>query len=115
MTQTLPPPLTQSGQRAWAAIIHIGGLLLGFVPSLVGFLILRHRGDLIREHTQTALNFQLNVLIGAIICWALSYIVIGLFIAIPLALFDIVESVVAAVVAAKGQHFEYPLAIRFVK
>lgn len=50
MSTTPPPPanpyatpaqpLNPSDEKLWATLIHIGGILFGFLPSLIGYLVL---------------------------------------------------------------------------
>ncbi|HEY4270210.1 MAG TPA: DUF4870 domain-containing protein [Galbitalea sp.] len=56
-------------------------------PSLIGYLIAKDRGGFIRDHTRTALNFQLTALIGY----------------------------VAAMASGEGRLYNYPIAIEFIK
>jgi uncharacterized protein len=110
-----PPPLSPNDQRLWATLIHIGGILFGVLPSLVGFLVLKDRGAFIRQHTRAALNFQLTVLIAIFAGSVLSIIVIGAFLLFAVGVLDLIFSILAAVAANSGQLYRYPLSIEFIK
>jgi uncharacterized protein len=110
-----PPPLSPNDQRLWATLIHIGGILFGVLPSLVGFLVLKDRGAFIRQHTRAALNFQLTVLIAIFAGSVLSIIVIGAFLLFAVGVLDLIFCILAAVAANSGQLYRYPLSIEFIK
>jgi uncharacterized Tic20 family protein len=110
-----PAPLSPSDQRLWATLIHLGGIFFGILPSLIGYLVLRDRGDFVREHTRVALNFHINVLIAAIIFTFLTLILIGAFLLLALAILIIVFSILAAVAANGGRYYQYPLSYQFIK
>lgn len=123
MSETTPPPanpyetvqpMSPSDEKLWATLIHVGGILFGFLPALIGYLVLRDRGPFIREHSATALNFQLTMLLAYVIGVITSVIIIGLFILLAVWVAVIVFGIVAALAANRGQTYTYPLAIRFV-
>ena len=110
-----PQPLSPSDEKLWATLVHVGGIFFGFLPALIGYLVLKDRGPFIREHTATALNFQITALdrrgrrdpavvrphrvLRADRRRACSIVVF---------------SIIAAVAANAGQRYTYPLAIPFV-
>ncbi|MBK4346593.1 DUF4870 domain-containing protein [Lacisediminihabitans changchengi] len=114
-TPTAVPPLSASDERLWATLIHVGGIVFHFLPALIGYLVLRDRGAFIHQQTRTALNFQLTVLAGYIVGIFTSWFIVGLLVLLAVAALNIVFSVIAAVAANTGEHYEYPLAIRFIR
>ena len=111
----LPAPMTPEDQRLWATLVHVGGIFLGFVSPLVGYLVLKDRGAFIRSHTATALNFQLTMLIAYIVGSILLFVLIGILVLLAIAIVWIVFSILAAIAANKGQPYKYPLAIEFIR
>jgi uncharacterized Tic20 family protein len=110
-----PQPMSPADEKLWATLVHLGGLFVGFLAPLIGFLILRDRGPFIRAHTATALNFQLTLLIAYIAGVVLSVVVIGIFILLAAYVLNIVLCIVAAVKANRGDWYTYPLTISFVR
>nr|WP_286346742.1 DUF4870 domain-containing protein [Frondihabitans sucicola] len=102
-------------ERLWATLIHIGGIPFGFLPSLIGYLVLRDRGPFIREHTRAALNFQLTMLIGYVIGAILTIVFIGTLIIFAVGIVIIIFSIIAAIAANRGQYYRYPISIEFIK
>ena len=109
-----PQQLSPADEKLWATLVHLGGILFNWIPALVGYLVLKDRGPFIREHTATALNFQITIFIAYFICGLLVIIGIGLLIGLVIWVLSIVFSVIAAVKANQGEYYTYPLAIRFV-
>jgi uncharacterized Tic20 family protein len=122
----LPPPpppqspyqqsaqLSPSDEKLWATLIHIGGIFFGFLPSLIGYLILKDKGPFVRAHTATALNFQITMTIALVVGSILTLVLIGVVIIIAVYVLIIVFSIIAAVKANQGQPYSYPLTIKFV-
>jgi uncharacterized Tic20 family protein len=125
MSDVPPPPpqnpyavntqLSPADEKLWSTLVHVGGIFFNFIPALIGYLILKDRGPFVREHTATALNFQLTVLIAYIICYILFFILIGGLLLLAVSIVNIVFCILAAIAASRGQRYVYPLAIRFVK
>ena len=107
-------PLSPSDEKLWATLIHVGGILFGFLPAVIGYLILRDRGPFVRAHTATAFNFQLTIVIAYAVGFVTSLIGIGVLILLAAGVVDLVFSILAAVAANSGQQYVYPLAIKFV-
>lgn len=107
-------PLSPADEKLWATLIHIGGIFFGWIPPLIGYLVLKDRGPFVRAHTATALNFQLTMLIGYVIGFATFFLIIGFFVFAAIGILTIVFGILAAVAANSGQYYTYPLSIKFV-
>jgi uncharacterized Tic20 family protein len=123
MSDATPPPaqpyqptpqMNPADERLWATLVHIGGIFFNFIPALIGYLVLKDRGPFVREHTATALNFQITLAIAYVVGWVLLVVGIGLLILLAVWVVNIVFSIIAAVRANAGQPYVYPIAIRFV-
>ena len=109
-----PAQLSPADEKLWATLIHVGGILFGFLPALIGYLVLKDKGPFIRTHTATALNFQITLLIAYIVGGILSLVIIGVFILLAAWVLSIVFGIIAAMKANQGQFYTYPLSIKFV-
>jgi uncharacterized Tic20 family protein len=108
-------PLGPTDERMWSTLIHVGGIVLGFLAPLLGYLLLKDRSAFVGENARNALNFQLTVLIGYAASVVLMLVLIG-FLTYPLVwVLSIVLSILAAVAANRGEVYRYPLAIAFIK
>jgi len=122
MSESTPPadpyttvqPLSPSDEKLWATLIHIGGILFGFLPALIGYIVLKDRGPFIRHHSATALNFQLTLIIAYAVGTVTSLILIGLFVLLAAWVLSVIFGIIAAMAANKGEYYTYPLTIKFV-
>ena len=112
---TPPAPLSPDDQRLWATLVHVGGLVIGFWASLIGYLVLKDRGDFVRQHARTALNFHITMLIALAAGFILSLVFIGFFVIFAVYVVIFVFSILAAIAANRGQLYRYPLTIEFIK
>jgi uncharacterized Tic20 family protein len=115
--------------RMWAMFCHLAGLA-GFLPisaaigSVIAPLVLwqikKKEDPFIDKNGKEAVNFQISMLlyslIGSVAC-AVTCVGIPLipFIVGIIGIIDIIFLLIAAVKANNGEHYRYPLAIRFIK
>jgi uncharacterized Tic20 family protein len=111
------PPLRPDEERTWALLAHLGGILFGFVPALVIWLVFKGRGPFLEDQAKEALNFQITLILAYIAAGILTAITFGL--ASPLLfvpwIASIVFGILAAVAVNKGQWYRYPATLRLVK
>ena len=106
----------------WAMLCHIVGLGWLIVPAIGGIIgplivwqIKKDLSPFVDQNGKEALNFQISMLIYAIVAALLIMACVGSFL-LPLVLIaDIVFAIIAAVKSANGQTYRYPLTIRFIK
>lgn len=125
-----PVPMTPADETSWATLGHLSWLLGAVVgvpvlSTLVVYLVLRERGPFVRHHTAQALAFQLSLLIyasvGALAAVLLVVASAGLLLpvvglaALGLVAAAIALPVVAAVAAARGRWYRYPLTLPLVR
>lgn len=113
--QAAPAPLSPADEKLWATLTHVGGIFFGFLPALIVYLVLKDRGPFVHQHSATALNFQLTMLIAYVIGFVTAFILIGFLILFAVMILVIILSIMAAIAANNGQPYKYPLAIEFVK
>ena len=108
-------------ERVWATITHLGIVASFIVPMgniilpLILWLVFKEKSAYIEYHSKEALNFQLTMIIAAIIGGVLSFIFIGIPILIAVLVVDVVYSVIAAIKANQGEMYLYPVSWRMVK
>lgn len=107
--------------RKWASLCHIvalSGLIgngVGFVLGpLVVWLIKKDEYSFVEEQGKEAINFQITMIIAAIISGILTVIVIGIFLLIAVGIVMIAFPIVAAIKSSRGEHYRYPFTIRFI-
>lgn len=111
-----------SDARLWAMIAHLAGFLGYFLPvigSLIGPLIVwQLKKDLhpyVNEQAKEALNFQITVMIAALVCVLLMLVVIGFLLIWVVAVGAIVLMIIAAIKANEGAPYRYPFCLRLIK
>lgn len=114
-------PLSESDDKLWASLAHFGGVL-GFLPPLLIWLILKDRGAKVSVEGKESLNFQLTVLIGYVVLnilgFVLAVILIGFlfsFLVFVLWVAAAIFSILGGVKVNGGGSYRYPFAIRFIK
>jgi uncharacterized protein len=116
-------PLAEAEDRQWASFAHLGGIV-GFLPSLIIWLIFKDRGRLTAVEAKEALNFQITLVIGYVAINILSIFLaavtfgIGAILSLlilVLWILGVVFSILGFTQAKDGQHYRYPYALRLVK
>lgn len=107
-------PLTETEDRQWASFAHLGGIV-GFLPSLIIWLVFKDRGAFTNTEAKEALNFQITIAIVYIIGSILTVIVIGPLISLAAAIVSVIFSIIAFLKAKDGVAYRYPFALRLIK
>ena len=102
-------PVSPSDARLWAMLAELSGFLFYAIGPLVLYLIYKDRDPFIRRHAAQALNFQIMVLIGALISLVLSLIFIGILTGLAVFVAWIVFPIMGAIAANRGEPYDYPL------
>lgn len=116
-------PLSEADDRQWASFAHLGGVL-GFLPSLIIWLVFKDRGRFTAVEAKEALNFQITLLIGyvavnilatfiAMVTFGIGGVLAGL--AWVLWVVGVIFSIMGFLKAKDGQHYQYPFALRLIK
>lgn len=98
-----------------AMLAHLLGIFTGFLGALVVWLVKKESSPYIAQESAEALNFQLTVMIGYVICSVLSVILIGLVMFPLLYIVNIVFCILGAIASSKGTGYRYPIALRLIK
>lgn len=98
-----------------AVVAHVGGLLTSFVVPLIIWLIQKDKNSAASKHALEALNFQITVIIGSVVGFLLSIVLIGFLIIPAVYIIDLVFCIMAAVAASKNEPYRYPISIRLIK
>jgi len=98
-----------------AAVTHASGILAGFIMPLVVFLVSKETKPWLTAEAKEALNFQITVLIAFVVCMLLTFVLIGAFLAVAVWVTDLVFCIMAAMKAAKGETYAYPVTLRLIK
>ena len=112
---------TSKEERTWAMACHLSSISgfiipLGniFVP-LVIWLVKKDEFPLVADQGKEALNFQITVLIAAIISALLTLVTIGFLLLPVVGIYWLVFTIIAAIRSNEGQSYRYPYTLRLIK
>jgi uncharacterized Tic20 family protein len=122
-TQTpTPGSRPTEDERTWAMLAHLAALA-GIVVWLFGavlgplavWLARRGQSPFVEEHAREALNFNITVVLAAIVCALLMLVFIGFILGSALFIAWLVFTLIAAIRASEGERYHYPISLRLVK
>lgn len=113
------PPVAaeaSSDDRNLAMLTHLSGFIFSVIVPLIVWLVHKERTDkaYLAKEAKEALNFQITVLIGYVICWILTIIVIGALLTWLLWLVNLVFCIIAAVKVSSDGSYRYPFVLRLL-
>ena len=121
MTTMETLPLTDAqlapkgSDKILSMLSHLSALLgVGFLLPLVVYLAMRKESDYVATNAREALNFHITVLIYALCCMPLVFVLIGIPLLIVLGLGSLVLAIIATIKASDGRCYRYPLTLRLV-
>jgi len=107
--------------RTWAMLAHLSALVgYSIVPfgnivaPLVIWLIRKDQSWFVDDQAKESINFQISMVIYALISIPLVLLLIGIVLLILLYVFGIVMVIIAAIKANDGVQYRYPVTIRFI-
>lgn len=111
----LPGYRPTDDEKTWGLIAHVSALVATFLGPLIALAVKGNESKWVRAHAIEALNFNITIFIGYMICTALTFVVIGLCLLIPLGMVAVILSIIAGVKAFQGGAYRYPFALRLIK
>jgi uncharacterized protein len=115
-------PLGNKDERMWATFCHLAalaGYVFPFGGNVIGplvvWLIKKEDYPLVNDQGKESLNFQITVLIAAVICFALVFVAVGIVLLPLLAVCNLIFIIIGSMKANAGEAYRYPVAIRFIK
>ena len=117
-----PGAAPTENERTWGMLAHLSALA-GLVVPMIGivlgplavWLARRDQSAFVTAHAKEALNFNITVLLAAVMCMLLMLVFIGILLGTALFVAWLVMTLVAAIRASEGAIYTYPFALRFVK
>jgi len=119
----VPAPVQMDERQAstYAMFCHLSAMAVwvgipfgNIIGPLVLWLIKKDDHPFIDEQGREALNFQINVTLAMIVSGLLCIILIGLPMLLAVVVVGFIFTIVGAVRAASGEHYRYPVGIRFI-
>lgn len=114
-------PLSPQEERTWGMLCHLSALSGYVVPAigwilgpLICWLLKKDASPFVDDQGKESLNFQISCLIYSIIAALSIFVLVGFVLLPAVAIFCIVEVILASVAANNGRAYRYPLTIRFI-
>ncbi len=98
-----------SDERPLAAIAYLGGAFISFLVPLVIYFIKKDQSRFVAFHALQAMIFHIVIIIGLLIGFMLTFVLIGFLILPVVGILSLVFSVLAALAASRGEWYELPL------
>lgn len=118
------PSAAEADDRSYATFTHVvplvshlgGPFILPLVAAVIMWQIKKDQSPFLDDHGRESTNFQLSLLIYAVLIIPLAVMTCGMgaLLAIPLLVLNIVGCVLAAKAAHRGEYYRYPMSIRVV-
>ena len=117
------PQISPQAERTWGTISHVVPLAamilsagtLGFVASVILYVMYKDKGPFVRAHAANSLNVQIITGIVLLISIPLMLVIIGFFTFGLALLFAFVMHVIGAVKANNGEWWDPPLTPKFIR
>ncbi len=114
MTEVTPYS-PKGSDKIWTILCHLSFFVgLPFLLPLVVYLAMKNDSEYVAANAREALNFHISMLIYAICCIPLVFVIIGGFLLALIGICSLIFAIIAAVDASKGQCYRYPLTLRLV-
>jgi len=111
--------LSPQEERNWGALAHLSAIIgawiaLGFLGPLVVLLVQGNKSPFVRQHAVEALNFNITVLIAAVVSFILIFVLVGFVLLAIVGIAWLVCTILGAMAASRGEAYRYPLTLRLV-
>ena len=103
--------LSPDNEKLLAVAIHLLAIPFEFFAPVIGYFVLKGKGPFISHHVRESLNFGITMLLVMIVL--LISIVGWLVLWVP-PIYWFIMRVIAAIKAAQGEFFKYPLTLRLI-
>jgi uncharacterized Tic20 family protein len=105
--------------QQWGMIAHLSALVGFIIPfgNVIGPLVIwqmKKEQPFVVDQGKEALNFQITVSIAVMVCFLLSFVVIGLLLLPVVGIGALVLTVIAGIKANNGEAYRYPFALRLI-
>lgn len=108
-------PLLGLEENVYLLLMHLSQFVTSFIIPIIMWLVGKDDSLRVDKHGKNIINFQISVIIWALVGVLTSILLIGIAILAVIEVMVIVFIIVAAVKAYNGEDWEYPLTIKFLK
>ncbi len=107
-------------EKTWGMLCHLLSLTGIFIPlgiilgPLIMWLMKKNESYFVNKEGKAALNFQLTICIGLLCSVPLMLFGIGFIIAFVIIIFSIISSILGAIKANDGKHYDYMYTLNLI-
>jgi len=113
------PSQEEKNMGMFCHLAAFAGLVIPFFGNIIGPLVIwqlkKDSSAYVDYHGKESLNFQITMAIAFLVSWVLAFIIIGFFLMLGLAIFNLVVIIIASIKANEGVRYQYPINFRFIK
>jgi uncharacterized Tic20 family protein len=100
--------------RNAAVIVWAGGILLGFIPALIMYLV-KKDDAFVQDQSKEAMNWFITGFLAYLAGMVLMIVLIGILVIAAVAICHLVFCIMGAISASKGVRYRTPFALRLLK
>jgi uncharacterized Tic20 family protein len=116
-----PQPDSDKEANQWAMFVHFS-MFAGYVVPMAGLVVpivlwqmKKDEFPIVDEHGKVVVNWLISAVIYAIICFPLTFILIGFAGYLALGIMSIVFPIIGGIKAGEGEVWQYPLSLKLIK
>ncbi len=116
------PATPTRDERTWGMIAHLSAFAVFVFPlggniiaPLIVWLARRDTSAFVDAEAKEALNFNISVSLGWIVCGLLTFVLVGIPLGVILFLGWLLMTILAAIKASEGRGYRYPISLRLVR
>ena len=108
-------------ERTWGMLAHLTAFAFFILPlgnvigPLIVWLVKREQSGFVADQGREALNFNISVTLGAILCGLLVFVFIGILLGVALFIYWLAMTIIAGIKANEGVRYRYPFSLRLLK
>ncbi len=112
-------PMSPSEERTWGSAAHWSAFVaafvaLAFLGPLLVLLLKGNESAYVRRQAVESLNFQISMLIYAVVSGVLVLVLVGLLLLVVVGLAWVVFTLIGTIRSTNGEEYRYPLTLRLV-
>ena len=96
-------------------LVHILAIFTFFLGPLIIWLLKKDQSPEVGRHAIEVLNFSITIAIAGFVCFLLAFVIIGSILMPLLGLYTLINLILGAIAASKGELRPYPLTLRLFK
>jgi uncharacterized Tic20 family protein len=106
---------TPQDERNMCILVHVLAIFTHFIGPLIIWLLKKDQSREVARHAIEVLNFCITIAIAGFVCLLLAFVIIGAILLPLLYIYALINLILGAMAASKGQFRPYPLTLRLLK